>query len=176
MYQRVRGPLARASFAVLLALASWALLGAGEPTPLIGQMPCAMIEVGNDTYRVRVARTARHRSAGFQYVAGSQMRGEAIQFVYPSPSRPSFHMRNVERPLMLAWIAPDGRVRDVIRMPPNASGHRAPAPVARVLEFPEGHPLERAVRPGVRIRQVASDVRCGDNTRERRRRKDRSRE
>lgn len=60
-------------------------------------------------------------------------------------------MHNVAVPLTLAWIAPDNRVLEVIRMEPNSSGHRPSERVRSVLELSPGHPLISRIKAGVRI-------------------------
>lgn len=133
---------------VLLVLAV-ATVQAGRS--LIDAMPTGRIAVDGRTFEVRIARTPAHRAAGFQHAVPERMAGEALYFRYEPPRRPSFHMRNVPRPLLLAWIAPDGRVLQVIRMQPASEGHLAPGPVRAALEYTVDHPLAARVRPGVRI-------------------------
>lgn len=132
---------------LLVAVAAAAYGGAS----LLGAMPRARIDVDGRVYAVRLAATAEHRAAGFQHVAPGDMDEVAIYFAYGRPVRPTYHMRNVARPLRLAWIRPDGHVLAVIRMAPGSGGHRPDAPVSAVLEFTAGHPLVERVRPGARI-------------------------
>lgn len=126
---------------------------AGEPK--LGDMPSVRIDVDGRLFTARLAATAAHRAAGFQHVAPADMAGEAIYFAYDRPRRPAFHMRNVAKPLLLAWIAPDGRVRRIIRMEPGSSGHRPPGPVSAVLEFTASHPLADHAGPGSTVTLVA---------------------
>lgn len=133
---------------MLLTLPIAAVYG-GQPR--IDAMPAGTIAVEGQVHEVRVPRTPEHRAAGFQHVAPERMAGEALYYRYDPPRRPSFHMHNVARPLMLAWIAPDGRVLQVIRMRPGSDGHLAPEPVGAVLEYTGEHPLAEQVRPGVWI-------------------------
>lgn len=123
----------------------------------IDAMPTGMITVDGREFEVRIARTPALRAAGFQHADPGRMAGEAIYFRYDSPRRPSFHMHNVPRPLLLAWIAPDGRVLRIIRMQPESHGHFAPQPVGAVLEYTEEHPLAARVRPGTRISRTGGD-------------------
>lgn len=144
-----------AAAAVLVALlAAIPTAPAGEP--LVGDMPRVRLAVDGTTWDVRLAATARHRAAGFQHVPAAAMADTAIYFRYRRPTRPSYHMRNVARPLLLAWIAPDGRVRDVIRMQPGSTGHSPRQPVIAVLEFTEAHALAGRVRPGVTVTPVSA--------------------
>lgn len=136
---------------ILLTLLSAVAVAAHAGGSKLGDMPRARIDVDGRVYAVRLAATAEHRAAGFQHVAPGDMDGVAIYFAYGRPVRPTYHMRNVARPLRLAWIRPDGRVLAVIRMAPGSGGHRPGAPVSAVLEFTAGHPLAERVRPGARI-------------------------
>jgi uncharacterized membrane protein (UPF0127 family) len=124
---------------------------AGAGTDRLAEMPWVCITVAGESHAVRLADTGRLRAAGFQHVPEDATAGEAIWFAYERPQRPSFHMRNVSVPLSLAWIAPDHRVLEVIRMEPESSGHRPNAPVQAVLELAPGHPLLGLVEAGVRI-------------------------
>lgn len=141
--------------ACMLLIPSVAAVHAGEPR--IDAMPTGMITVDGQVHEVRIPRTPQHRSAGFQHVAPERMAGEALYYRYDPPRRPNFHMNNVARPLMLAWIAPDGRVLEVVHMHPESDDHLAPEPVGAVLEYTEGHPLAERVRPGVRISRAGGD-------------------
>jgi len=114
-------------------------------------MPRTAIAVDGERHCVRLAATAAERAAGFQHVPAGRMDAEAILFLYAAPRRPSYHMRNVEKPLRLAWIAPDGRVSGVIAMQPETTGHDAEQPVIAVLEFTPAHPLAEQVRTGTRL-------------------------
>lgn len=142
---------------IALVLLVLAVAAAHADRSRIDAMPTGRIAVDGQTFDVRIARTPVHRAAGFQHVEPERMSGEAIHFRYDPPRRPSFHMRNVARPLLLAWIAPDGRVLQVIRMHPESEGHLAPGRVGAALEYPEDHPLAELVRSGVRISRVGGD-------------------
>ena len=117
----------------------------------LAEMPWTCITVAGESHAVRLADSGRLRAAGFQHVPEHAAGGEAIYFAYRQPQRPSFHMHNVMVPLSLAWIAPDHRVLEVIRMQPESSGHRPSERVQGVLELAPGHPLIGRVESGVRI-------------------------
>ena len=134
---------------LLLAGLAAALVHAG--TSRIDDMPRTAITVDGNVHCVRLAATLGHRAAGFQHVPAERMDREAILFTYDRPRRVSYHMRNVAKPLQLAWIAPDGQVLRVITMKPGRSGYQSRQPVTAVLEFTRAHPLAQAVRAGTRI-------------------------
>ncbi len=133
---------------MLLLLASSLSSAAGSK---LSEMPWACINVAGESHAVRLADTGRLRAAGFQHVPEQATRGEAIYFVYEPPRRPSFHMHNVAVPLTLAWIAPDNRVLQVIRMETGSSGHRPSESVRGVLEISPGHPLVGRIKADIRI-------------------------
>lgn len=137
--------------AVLLPLLLAVVTAVHASGSRLDDMPSARIEVEGRVYAVRLAATTAHRSAGFQHVAPGDMGDEAIYFSYGRPVRPTYHMRNVARPLRLAWIRPDGRVLRVIGMEPGSSGHRPGEPVSGVLEYTEDHPLADRVDAGSTI-------------------------
>lgn len=134
---------------LLLLAALMAPVRAGSAA--LEDMPRVRIDVDGREYVVRLAATTAHRAAGFQHVAPGDMADTAIYFAYARPSRPSYHMFNVARPLQLAWIRPDGRVLGVIRMRPGSAGHRPDVPVSGVLEYTAAHPLADRVRAGSRV-------------------------
>lgn len=141
--------VARWGLAAILLPLLVAAAHAGQSS--IEEMPRARIDVDGHVYPVRLAVTSEHRAAGFQHVAPADMSDVAIYFVYDPPVRPRYHMRNVARPLRLAWIRPDGRVLGVIRMQPETSGYHPAEPVAGVLEYTGDHPLADRVAPGSTI-------------------------
>lgn len=146
-----RSRLAAILVPLLAAVATLAHAGGAR----LEEMPRARIDVDGREYVVRLAATAGYRAAGFQHVAPGDMAGEAIYFAYARPTRPSYHMHNVARPLQLAWIRPDGRVLGVIRMEPGSDGHRPDAPVSGVLEYTGDHPLASRVGAGSTVALVS---------------------
>ena len=153
---------------LLLLLLLLAPVLSSAVTGKLSEMPWACITVAGESHAVRLADSSRLRAAGFQHVPEKASEGEAIYFVYEQPQRPSFHMRNVSVPLSLAWIAPDERVLEVIRIQPDSSGHRPSERVRGVrgvLELAPGHPLIGRIEAGVRIslprRRADADARPG---------------
>jgi uncharacterized protein len=119
---------------------------------VLEQMPRITLDLNGATHSVRLAATPETRAQGFQHVPEPQIHHEAIYFQFEEPLRPAFHMHNVAVPLLIAWIAADGRVLDVDLMQPGRAGYRPPAPVVAALEFTTRHALAAEVRAGVRIR------------------------
>lgn len=57
-----------------------------------------------------LANNSRTRAAGFQYVCSERVASTAILFEFQRPTKPSFHMNNVQAPLDIAFINKRGRV------------------------------------------------------------------
>lgn len=146
------GPGRGARIAALGSMALALPLVLSAATSRIEAMPTAAVAVDGKRFAVRLAATPALRAAGFQYVPAERMARTAIFFAYREPARPGFHMRNVARPLLIAWVAPDCRVLAVDRMTPGSEGHAPPAPVSGALEYTAGHPLAASVRPGRCVR------------------------
>ena len=142
---------AAAGLVVLLLAALLPPARAPAGGPAIDAMPRIALEAGGRVFEARLAGRSDLRAAGFQHVPAARMDREAIYFAYERPVRPSYHMRNVARSLLLAWIGTDGRVRRVIRMAPGSTGHEPDRPVTAVLEYTAAHPLAAHLRPGMRV-------------------------
>lgn len=95
---------------------------------------------------VRVADEADEHRAGYQHLCPDV--ALAILFVFPLPQRVSFHMRNVHRPLDIAFLGEGGRVLAVTRMVPGESGYVAPRAVRYALEAPAGMLAGWGIRVG----------------------------
>jgi len=126
-------------------------IGVRADQPGIHDMPRVGIEVAGQVFNVRLADSPAHRAVGFQHVAPDAMDGVAIYFAYDRARKPVYHMRNVARPLLIAWIVPDGTVHEVARMEPGGRVYPAPVAVTGVLEFTASHRLAEVVRPGARV-------------------------
>jgi uncharacterized protein len=141
----------------VMVLWSCTHMPAARPAPLAG-MPYVTLMVADEPHRVRLAHTPEARAQGFQHVPATDMDREAIYFQFDAPLRPTFHMRNVVAPLLIAWIAPSGAVVGVDLMRPGGDRYAPREVVVAALEFTPRHPLAQHVRPGVHIELEGSQL------------------
>ena len=92
---------------------------------------------------VKIAMTPAQRGAGFQYICSEWVQVWGVLFVFPTSQRSMFHMRNVRDDLDIAFIAEDGRIFELQKMPRelNSAGgrsYRAAQPYRYALEVAAG--------------------------------------
>ena len=121
-----------------------------ESTPAVESMEWARLQAGDRQLRVRVAATERQRMAGMQRLCPGQIARAPILFLLEEERRAAFHMQNVHAPLDIAFIAADGRVAAVDRMPVGGDA-MAPVPVTAVLEAEAGAFARWGLRVGDRV-------------------------
>jgi uncharacterized protein len=84
---------------------------------------------------VAVARTRRERNIGLSFRLSLPSR-EGMAFIYSPPSQPLFYMKETAIPLVVVWVAPDGRVLGNTPMAPYSETlHPAPDTVAMTVEL-----------------------------------------
>ena len=92
---------------------------------------------------VKIAMTPAQRGAGFQHICSKWVQVWGVLFVFPASQRSTFHMRNVRADLDIAFIAEDGRILELKKMPrevDSAGGrnYRAAQPYRYALEIAAG--------------------------------------
>ena len=92
---------------------------------------------------VKIAMTPAQRGAGFQHICSKWVQVWGVLFVFPTSQRSTFHMRNVREDLDIAFIAEDGRILELKKMPrevDSAGGrnYRAAQPYRYALEVAAG--------------------------------------
>ena len=96
------------------------------------------LQVGEDSYRVEVARTPEERRRGLMG-RDSLGRFEGMLFVFQRDQQLSFWMKDTSIPLSIAYISADGTIRSIHDLEPHSrrsvSSTRA---VRYALELPRG--------------------------------------
>ena len=92
---------------------------------------------------VKIAMTPAQRGAGFQHICSKLVQVWGVLFVFQTSQRSTFHMRNVREDLDIAFIAEDGRILELKKMPQevDSSGgrsYRAAQPYRYALEVAAG--------------------------------------
>lgn len=96
------------------------------------------INVGSATARVEIAATPRARAKGLSGRT-SLPDGEGMLFIFPTPRKPAFWMKDTFVPLDIAFVTPDGRIAEIQTMEPESLQEHSPGePAALALEMPAG--------------------------------------
>lgn len=103
------------------------------------------------TLTARLADEPGERARGMQHLAPETIRANPIWFVFDSPQRTGWHMRNVRLALDIAYVNADGRVLAVERMEPGGSGYGIDRPIRYALEVAAGRAEALGLRPGATI-------------------------
>lgn len=153
--------LRRAALLALASLGLCACLAAATPAgiPALDALREVRVEVtgGGKTHAFRawVADTPESRARGLMYVRELPP-GRGMLFVFEAPRFASFWMKNTYIPLDLLFIAPDGRIANIIESatPLSLAPLESTAPVKGVLELAGGTVERLAIRPGDRVRRL----------------------
>ncbi len=120
-----------------------------------GAMPkdARVVDVAIDRWKItaEVADTESLRQKGLQ--GRRQLRpGFGMLFIYPSPRKAGFWMKNTTIPLSIAFIKSDGTVVDVQQMAPKTiRQHIPPEPIKYALEVRQGYFQERGLQPPFKV-------------------------
>ncbi len=128
--------LRAAILAALIGLGALAPMAApAQPQP---RLPTVQLQAGIHLIRAEVAANDQARMRGLMF-RESLGPSEGMLFVFESPARQCFWMRNTPLPLSIAFIADDGRIVNVEDMQPRTEdSHCSAAPVRFALEMEQG--------------------------------------
>ena len=77
---------------------------------------------------------------------------EGMLFVFPTPSKQCFWMKNTLIPLTAAFLADDGMILNLEDMKPQSEeSHCAIKPVRYVLEMNKGWFAKKGLKPGMKL-------------------------
>jgi uncharacterized membrane protein (UPF0127 family) len=109
------------------------------------------LQAGMHVVHAEVARTPLQTQTGMMF-RREMAQHEGMLFVFDSPARRCFWMKNTILPLSIAFIADDGRIVNLADMQPQSeASHCATEPVRYALEMNQGWFAKRGVKPGMRI-------------------------
>jgi uncharacterized membrane protein (UPF0127 family) len=110
------------------------------------------LQVGTQTVKAEVAATMQEMMQGlmFRTELGAN---EGMLFVYPSPQKMSFWMKNTSIPLSIAYIGPDGVIAEIHDMEPfnEASVPSVSDRIQYALEMNRDWFASHGIKPGARI-------------------------
>jgi uncharacterized membrane protein (UPF0127 family) len=144
-WPRLRGLFAAAA-TCLAALAPAA--AAAQPQP---RLPVVQLQAGIHLIRAEVAADDATRARGlmFREKLGPS---EGMLFVFETPGRQCFWMRNTLVPLSIAFIGDDGGIVNVEDMQPKTEdSHCSARPVRYALEMEQGWFRKRGLAPGSKL-------------------------
>lgn len=137
-----------AAFLAIAALLAPAAPASAQPQPAL---PRVQLQAGIHLIKAEVAADDRSRASGlmFRERLGPS---EGMLFVFDSPGRQCFWMRNTKIPLSIAFLADDGSIVNVERMQPmSEDSHCSAKPVRFALEMSQGWFGKRGLGPGSRL-------------------------
>lgn len=155
--------IARRRFLALLPLALAGMACAATPSQddWLQRLPQAevVIESGEERHRFRawVADTPAVRARGLMFVE-ELAADRGMLFLFDLPRFASFWMQNTYVSLDLLFVAPDGRIVNIIEnaTPLSRAPLESTAPVKAVLEIAGGTASRLGIRPGDRLASVAA--------------------
>jgi len=137
------------SIALTVLLFGQGIAGA-QDTPQT-QLQRTGLSVGIHQIDAQIAMTSEQREIGLMF-RKDMPQHEGMLFVFESPSRLCFWMKNTLLPLTAAFIADDGTVVNLENMKPQTTdSHCSSKPVRFVLEMNQGWFAKRGVKPGSKI-------------------------
>jgi uncharacterized protein len=136
-----------------LAALSMACLGAARAqTEAQPRLDTVALQAGMHVVHAEVARTPLQTQTGMMF-RREMAQNEGMLFVFDSPARRCFWMKNTILPLSIAFIADDGRIVNLADMQPQSeASHCAAEPVRYALEMNQGWFAKRGIKPGFRLK------------------------
>ena len=137
------------ALAALAAAAAGSALAQTEAQPRLDSIT---LHAGMHNIRAEVARTPLQTQTGMMF-RREMAAHEGMLFVFDSPQRRCFWMKNTLLPLSIAFIADDGSIVNLADMQPQSeASHCAEQPVRFALEMNQGWFAKRGIKPGFKLK------------------------
>ena len=137
----------------LLLSASLALLTftSRAQSPQI-QLPRTTLSIGMFQIDTQVAQAPEERQIGLMF--RTQMpQAEGMLFIFETPSKQCFWMKNTLLPLTAAFVADDGSIVNFADMKPQTTEtHCSAKPVRYVLEMNQGWFVKKGIKAGTKLK------------------------
>ncbi len=99
----------------------------------------------------QVAASSEQREIGLMF-RKNMPQHEGMLFIFESPSRLCFWMKNTPLPLTAAFVADDGAIVNLEDMKPlTTESHCSTKPVRYVLEMNQGWFAKKGIKPGAKL-------------------------
>jgi uncharacterized membrane protein (UPF0127 family) len=109
------------------------------------------LTAGIHAIRAQVAQTPEEHAIGLMH-RSSMPTNEGMLFIFPSPAKQCFWMKNTLLPLSAAFILDDGTLVNIEDMKPRTlDSHCSKKPVRFVLEMQQGWFAKRGLRAGDKL-------------------------
>jgi len=138
------------TFAVVLLLNSFLGMAYAQETAQLN-LPRVTLTAGIHQIEAQVAVTPEQQSIGLMF-RKEMPQHEGMLFVFQSPSKLCFWMKNTLLPLTAAFVTDDGVIVNLEDMKPQTTeSHCATRPVRYVLEMNSGWFAKKGIKPGSRL-------------------------
>lgn len=125
-------------------------VASAQDTPQM-QLQRIPLSIGIHQIDTQLAVTSEQREIGLMF-RKEMPQNEGMLFVFESPTRLCFWMKNTLLPLTAAFVADDGTIVNLENMKPQTTeSHCSAKPVRFVLEMNQGWFAKKGVKPGSRI-------------------------
>lgn len=136
--------------ALLLAVGLCSGIASAQETPQT-TLPRTPLTVGIYVIDTQVAITSEQHQIGLMY-RKEMPQGEGMLFVFESPSKQCFWMKNTVLALTAAFIADDGSIVNLEDMKPQTTdSHCSLKPVRYVLEMNQGWFARKGIKAGAKL-------------------------
>ena len=135
---------------LLTSLALTATMAMAQESP---QTDLQRIPLTAGIYQIdtQLAVTPAQHAIGLMYRKEMDQH-EGMLFVFPTPSKQCFWMKNTLIPLTAAFLADDGMILNLEDMKPQSEeSHCAIKPVRYVLEMNKGWFAKKGLKPGMKL-------------------------
>ncbi len=114
-------------------------------------LPRTKLSVGMYQIDAQVATSSEQREIGLMF-RKDMPQHEGMLFIFDSPSRLCFWMKNTPLPLTAAFVADDGAIVNLEDMKPlSPESHCSTKPVRYVLEMNQGWFAKKGIKPGAKL-------------------------
>ncbi len=128
-----------------------ASLGSYAQTPQT-QLPRIQLSAGMYQIDAQVAQSPDQREIGLMFRTQMPV-NEGMLFIFETPSKQCFWMKNTVLPLTAAFLADDGSIVNLADMQPQTTTpHCSAKPVRYVLEMNQGWFAKKSIKAGVKLK------------------------
>lgn len=118
------------------------------------QLPRTTLSIGMFQIDTQVAQAPEERQIGLMF--RTQMpQAEGMLFIFETPSKQCFWMKNTLLPLTAAFVDDDGTIVNLADMKPQTTEtHCSVKPVRYVLEMNQGWFVKKGIKAGTKLKGV----------------------
>lgn len=131
-----------------------------EPARAQGQLPTIKVWLGAEELVTEIASSFSQVQTGMMFRT-NMAENAAMIFVFATPHRAAFWMKNTFVPLSAAYVSPDGTILEIVDLHPHNTNsvEATSAQVQYVLEVNQGWFKRHNISPGMVIRTERGTLR-----------------